>query len=53
MPVKIRSQVKRTSNLTFFWNSSSFVEIRATVIPSEGYDNDNLNKVRRYVISST
>ena len=42
-----------TSNLTFFGTIPPFVEIRVTVIPSKGYDNENLNKARRNMISST
>ena len=45
---KIRGQAKKPLKLTFLYKkiNSSSVEIRAIVIPSEGYGYENLNKVR-------
>ena len=54
MPVKIKRPSKKELKLNPFWNEDSpSVEIRATVISSEGYDYENLNSVRPNFVLST
>ena len=54
LPVKIKRPSKKVLKLNHFSNKNSpSVEIRTTVISSEGYDSESLNKVRRNMIPST
>jgi len=54
LPVKIKKPSKKELKLDLFWNEDSpSVEIRATVISSEGYNYENLNSLRPNLILST